>query len=168
MRDACHRAEPGRADSPLAEHTLSALAVLASELLGHAGLHIAAIAPRPADAAPIAERLAQAAQGGPGGARCTVVAAGAALPADAEVVIAIGMPWQAPAADGVARQWIHLLADHSIDTALYDTRALRDGIACTPADGGHEGFLHGAALQRYLLAAEAALAALQTAPAAAS
>lgn len=165
MREACHRAEPGQADSPLAEHTLSALIVLTSELLGHAGLRIAAVAPRPADVALIAERLAQAGQGGD---RCTVVPAGAPLPGDAEVVVAIGMPWTTPAADGRPRQWIHLLAEHSIDTALYDTRELRDGIASTPAEGGHDGFLHGSALQRYLLAAEAALAALPPAPAAAA
>jgi hypothetical protein len=163
MRDACHRAEPGQADSPLAEHTLSALIALTSELLGHAGLRIAALAPRPADAALIAERLAQAGQGG---GRCTVVPAGAVLPADAEVVIAIGMPWATPPADKRPRQWIHLLAEQSIDTALYDTRDLREGIASTPAEGGHDGFLHGAALQRYLLAAEAALAALPDQPAA--
>lgn len=165
MRDACHRAEPGRADSPLAEHTLSALIVLTSELLGHAGLRIAAIAPRPADAALIAERLAQAGQGGE---RCAVVPAGAPLPDDAEVVIAIGMPWQTPLADSRPRHWIHLLAEQSIDTALYDTRELRMDVASTPAEGGHHGFLHGAALQRYLLAAEAALAALPAAPAAAA
>jgi hypothetical protein len=157
MREACHRAEPGQADSPLAEHTLSALVVLTSELLGHAGLRIAVLAPRPADATLIEERLAQAGQGGD---RCAVVSPGAALPRDAEVVIAIGMPWATPAADVRPRQWIHLLAEHSIDTALYDTRELRDGIAVTPAEGGHDGFLHGAALQRYLLAAEAALRAL--------
>jgi hypothetical protein len=157
MRDACHRAEPGQADSALAEHTLSALVALVSELLGHAGLRIAALAPRPADAALIAERLAQA---GHDGQRCTVVAPGAALPAAAEVVIAIGMPWQALPAGGRPRQWIHLLAEHSIDTALYDTRELREGVASTPADGGHDGFLHGTALQRYLLAVEAALGAL--------
>jgi hypothetical protein len=165
MREACHRAEPGRSDSALAEHTISALIVLTSELLGHAGLRIAAIAPRPADAALMAERLAQAGQGG---GRCAVVPAGEALPADAEVVIAIGMPWQPPAPDDRPRQWVHLLAEQSIDTALYDTRELREGIACTPAEGGHDGFLHGAALQRYLLAAEAALAALPPAPAAAA
>jgi hypothetical protein len=165
MRDACHRAEPGRPDSPLAEHTLSALIVLTSELLGHAGLRIAAIAPRPADAALIAERLAQAGQGGD---RCAVVPAGAPLPDDAEVVIAIGMPWQTPLDDSRPRHWVHLLAEHSIDTALYDTRELRTDVASTPAEGGHHGFLHGAALQRYLLAAEAALAALPPAPAAAA
>jgi hypothetical protein len=161
MREACHRAEPGRSDSALAEHTISALIVLTSELLGHAGLRIAAIAPRPADAALMAERLAQAGQGG---GRCAVVPAGQALPADAEVVIAIGMPWQPPVPDDRPRQWIHLLAEQSIDTALYDTRELREGIACTPAEGGHDGFLHGAALQRYLLAAEAALRALPDQP----
>lgn len=161
MREACHRAEPGRSDSALAEHTISALIVLTSELLGHAGLRIAAIAPRPADAALMAERLAQAGQGG---GRCAVVPAGQALPADAEVVIAIGMPWQPPVPEDRPRQWIHLLAEQSIDTALYDTRELREGIACTPAEGGHDGFLHGAALQRYLLAAEAALRALPDQP----
>jgi hypothetical protein len=161
MREACHRAEPGRSDSALAEHTLSALIVLTSELLGHAGLRIAAIAPRPADAALMAERLAQAGQGG---GRCAVISTGEALPADAEVVIAIGMPWQPPAPDDRPRQWIHLLAEQSIDTALYDTRDLREGIASTPAEGGHDGFLHGAALQRYLLAAEAALRALPDQP----
>ena len=163
MREACHRAEPGQADSPLAEQTLSALVVLTSELLGHPGLRIAAIAPRAADAALIAERLAQAGQGGD---RCAVVPAGAPLPDDAAVVIAIGMPWQVPAADTPPRQWIHLVAEQSIDAALYDTRALREGIACTPAEGGHDGFLHGAALQRYLLAAETALRALPEQPAA--
>jgi hypothetical protein len=162
MRDACHRAEPGDAHSPLAEHTISALIMLTSELLGHAGLRIAAIAPRTADEMLIAERLAQAGQGGD---RCAVVPAGAPLPGDAEVVIAIGMPWVPAAADDRPRQWVHLLAEQSIDTALYDTRELRDGIASTPAEGGHDGFLHGAALQRYLLAAEAALRALPEQPA---
>ena len=154
MRDACHRAEPGQPDSPLAEHTLAALDVLTSELLGHAGLRMAVIAPRPDDATQLATRLAQA------GPRCTVVAAGAPLPDAAEVVIAIGMPWAAPAADERPRHWIHLVADQSIDTALYDTRELRTDVASTPAEGGHHGFLHGAALQRYLLAVEAALRAL--------
>ena len=159
MREACHRAEPGQPDSPLAEHTLGALDVLTSELLGHAGLQIAVVAPRDADAAQLADRLARA------GARCTVVATGAPLPDEAEVVIAIGMPWRTPPADARPRHWIHLVAEQSIDTALYDTRELREGIASTPAEGGHEGFLHGAALQRYLLAAEAALQALPHQPA---
>jgi hypothetical protein len=161
MREACHRAEPGQPDSPLAEHTLGALVVLTSELLVHPGLRIAAIAPRASDAALIAERLAQAGQGGD---RCTVVPAGAPLPDDAEVVLAIGMPWQAPPADSRPRHWIHLVAEHSIDTALYDTRELRTDVASTPAEGGHHGFLHGAALQRYLLAVEAALQALPDQP----
>jgi len=158
MREACHRAEPGQADSGLAEHTLAALASLTSELLGHGGLQFAVVAPRPADAAQLADCVA------PAGDRCTIVTTGAALPPEAEVVVAIGMPWQPPAAGDRPRQWIHLLADHSIDTALYDTRTLREGIASTPAEGGRDGFLHGAALQRYLLAAEAALAALGDQP----
>ena len=158
MREACHRAEPGQADSALADHTLAALSSLASEMLGHAGLQFAVVAPRPSDVTQLAERLA------PAGERCTVLGAGATLPPQAEVVVAVGMPWQPPAADERPRQWIHLLAEHSIDTALYDTRELRAGIASTPAEGGRDGFLHGAALQRYLLAAEAALSALDVQP----
>lgn len=155
MRDACHRAEPGHAESALAEQSLAALSALSAELLAHPGLQVAIVAPRTSDVPAISARLAAART------RCTIVAPGNSLPAAAEVVIALGMPWQAHDADPPPRQWIHLLAEQSIDTALYDTRTLRQGVGCTPAEGGHDGFLHGRALQRYLLSAEAALSLLE-------
>jgi hypothetical protein len=154
MRDACHRAEPGQPDSPLAESSLAALDGLTSELLGHPELQIAVVAPRAGDVPALSGRLA------PAGARCKLVAPGQALPAEADVVVAFGMPWLPQPGEARPLQWIHLVADHSIDTALYDTRGLRDGVGRTPAEGGHDGFLHGAALQRYLLAAEATLGLL--------
>jgi hypothetical protein len=145
-RAACHRAEPGLEHSPLADATLAALQDLLGELRAVPGLRIALVCPSAADRTQIERRIAIA-------GRLALVLEGAALPA-ADVVIRIGTPWRPVATPG---QCIHLVADASLDAGLFDTLALRADIPCGPAEGGREGFLQGARLQRYLLAAEAAL-----------
>lgn len=145
-RVACHRAEPGQADSPLAEATLTALQDLLGELRTTPGLRIALVCPTAADRTQLERRLGVA-------GRLALVLDGAALPA-VDLVVRIGTPWRPQATPG---QCVHLVADASLDAGLFDTLALRADVPCGPVEGGREGFLQGARLQRYLLAAEAAL-----------
>ncbi|WP_284616149.1 hypothetical protein [Aquabacterium humicola] len=145
-RVACHRAEPGQADSPLAEATLTALQDLLGELRTTPGLRIALVCPTAADRTQLERRLGVA-------GRLALVLDGTALPA-VDLVVRIGTPWRPQATPG---QCVHLVADASLDAGLFDTLALRADVPCGPVEGGREGFLQGARLQRYLLAAEAAL-----------
>ncbi|NRF69589.1 hypothetical protein HLB44_21530 [Aquincola sp. S2] len=145
-RTACHRADPESADSPLAEATLAALQDLLGELRGTPGLRIALVCPNAADRVQLERRLAIA-------DRLALVLDGAALP-PADVVIRIGTPWRPADTPG---QCIHLVADASLDSGLFDTLGLRADVPCGPVEGGRDGFLQGARLQRYLLAAEAAV-----------
>lgn len=156
MRSACQREDPLDPHSALAAPVVDALRAQLDEwALG--GTHRVALrCAGEADRAQLAARLGER----PG---LALVGPAEPLPADAEAVLQVGVPWCLDFADGAAddappgRQWMLLVAQDSIDSGLFDTLALRRGVPAGPDDTG---FLEAEALASWLSAVDAALEAV--------
>ncbi len=187
MQQACHRADPADAASALAEATLQAVAGQLADWAGCGAAQVAVLCPSLADQAQLAQRLGVAGSNagyeagneagneagkeagsvtGIANAGVHLLAPGAALPAGVEAVLQIGVPWRprrqpvGPRADTPpGQQWLHLVAQDSIDSGLFSTLASRFDVPRGPADGARD-HLSGDRLQAWLVAAQAAVNAI--------
>lgn len=150
LSDACHRVQPGDAHSPLAAPTVAALQAQLDDWAARTPVVIAIACANPADRAQLAAQLAV-----PESA-CWMVG-DEPLPAQAEVVLGVGAPWRMPEAGEPTfpgRQWVHVVAERSLELALCDTLASRDDI---PLWDATLGFRHGRALHSWMMAWEQVL-----------
>ncbi len=145
LADACHRVQPGDAHSPLAAPAVAALQAQLDDWAARTPVVIAIACANPADRAQLAAQLSV-----PESA-CWVVG-DEPLPAQAEVVLGVGTPWRMPEAREPTfpgRQWVHVVAEHSLELALCDTLASRRDL---PLWDATLGFRHGRALHRWMMA----------------
>jgi hypothetical protein len=176
-QDACHRADPAVADSPLADATVQAIAGQLADWAGTGAPRVAVLCATPAQQAQLRERLADALSAhhdsGDGQALPTVqlVLAGEPVPAGTQAVLQLGVPWRTRRGNGGRRseaprgqQWLYLVGQDSLEAGLFDTLAQRTDVPRSLADGGRA-YLQGDALADWLKAIAAALAALQPDPA---
>ncbi len=168
LQQAALRAQPGQADSALADAVVQALAAQIEAWAGctagpgedGAGFQARLLCPSDADHAQLSARLVL-----PDG--IALARPGDAWPAGLDAVVQLGVPWRsrraAVGADpGAGQQWVSLVAQDSLDAGLFDTLALRPDLPRSLADGGR-GFLQGDALQRWLQAVQAAVDAVDAA-----
>jgi hypothetical protein len=150
LSDACHRVQPGDAHSPLAAPTVAALQAQLDDWAARTPVEIAIACANAADRAQLAAQLAV-----PESA-CWVVG-DEPLPQQAEVVLGVGAPWRLPEVSAPAvpgRQWVHVVAEHSLELALCDTLASRHDL---PLWDAAQGFRHGSALHSWMMAWQQAL-----------
>lgn len=162
LQQAAHRADPGAADSPLAEAVLQAAASQLADWAEAEPLPTVLLCDSLADQAQWAQRLG--AQPG-----LHLVAPGEPLPCTPARVLQVGVPWRTrrqpltardaaePAEPG--QHWVLLAAQGSIDIGLLDTLAGRHELPHGPAEPAGRGFLQGVKLGQWLRAVAAALAA---------
>ena len=163
MQQAAHRADPQRADSPLSEAVLQALAGQLDDWAESGDQPVWLRCDRAEDAAQLTERLGEHLSARPG---VRVLGPGERPTGEAGRVLQIGAPWRLPheplAGDGLPGQhWVAVAAEDSLDQGLIDTLALRGDAPRGPAEPGGSGFLTGERLADWLHAIAAALAALQ-------
>lgn len=142
---ACHRVQPGDAHSPLAAPTVAALQAQLDDWAARAPVAIAIACANLADRAQLAAQLSVP------DSTCWVVG-DEPLPAQAEVVLGVGTPWGMPEASEPTwpgRQWVHVVAGHSLELALCDTLASRRDM---PLWDAALGFRHGQALHGWMMA----------------
>jgi hypothetical protein len=169
MQQAAHRAEPGPADSPLADAVVQAIAAQLDDWTEGEPQPQWLLCASAADAAQLAERLGPR----PG---LAVLAPGDRPSGRARRVLQVGVPWrllQQPlvgaepdrsaddqAVPATGQHWVLVAAEHSLDIGLLDTLAARVNTPSGPAEPGGQGFLSGASLTAWLTAVAAALRAL--------
>lgn len=169
---ACHRADPAVETSPLADAVVQAVAdqlqAWAPGAEAAAPLAVAVLCDTEADAAQLGAALQSRGLARPG---LELLAPGQA-PAEApEAVLQVGVPWRtrraallpagAPPVPG--QQWLLLVAQDSLETALFDTLAARGDVPRGAADPGGRGFLQGERLLAWLQAVQQALQAMPAA-----
>ncbi|WP_395703645.1 SNF2-related protein [Aquabacterium sp.] len=149
LTDTCHRHDASDARSALAEATIAALQAQLDDWAATGTERIALVCPQAADRPLLAERLR-------GAERLHWLAPGEAPPPAIEVVLQVGVPWQAPDGEASApgQQWVYLTAEGSLELGLFETLAARQHL---PATG--PGFLHGRTLNDWLQACAQACAA---------
>ena len=164
LQGAALRAQPGHADSALADAVVQAVAAQLDDWAGTVGsadddapgFRALVLCPTAADRDQLAARLALP----PG---VSLALADEPWPAGLSAVVQLGVPWRtrraaAGAQPGAGQQWVSLVAQGSLDAGLFNTLAQRQDLARSLLDGG-QGFLQGEALQRWLRAVQAALEA---------
>lgn len=168
---ACHRADPAVDTSPLAEAVVQAAAdqlqAWAPGAEAAAPLQVAVLCETEADAAQLGAALQARGLARPG---LELVTADQGVSAVPEAVLQLGVPWRArraallpagatgPAAPG--QQWLLLVAQGSLEAALFDTLAARTDVPRSAADPGSRGFLQGERLLAWLQAVQQALQAM--------
>ena len=170
MQRAAHRADPADAQSALADGTVQALAAQLTDWANSGAPRVAVLCPDEADLAPLTQRLAERglldATDAAGQPLVQLVAPGAALPAAADVVLQVGVPWRPRRSPAGARgeapagqQWVYLVASDSLDTGLFDTLAQRHDAPRGLADAAGRAYLQDERLADWMRAVQAALVA---------
>ncbi len=171
---ACHRADPAVETSPLAEAVVQAVAdqlqAWAPGAEAAAPLQVALLCETAADAAQLDAMLQARGLARDG---ISLLAGGAPVSVAPDAVLQVGVPWRArraallppgrpgAAAEGVAgQQWLLLVAQDSLEAALFDTLAARTDVPRGAADADSRGFLQGERLLAWLQALALALQAM--------
>lgn len=171
---ACHRADPSVADGPLAEAVVQAAAdqlrAWASDAGADASPQVLLLCDTEADLAQLNAALAARGLLRDG---LQLALAGQPVTLAADAVLQVGVPWRTrraallpagAAADAAAgQQWLLLVAQDSLEAALFDTLAGRTDVPRGAADPGGHGFLQGERLLAWLQAIQAALQAMPAA-----
>ena len=170
MQRAAHRADPAAAQSALADRTVQALAAQLADWADTGAPRVAVLCPDEADLALLTQRLAERGlldvTDDAGQPLVQLVAPAAALPAAADVVLQVGVPWRPRRSPAGARgeapsgqQWVYLVAQDSLDCGLFDTLAQRHDAPRGLADAGGRTYLQGERLADWMRAVQAALVA---------
>ncbi|MEK8051929.1 SNF2-related protein [Ideonella sp. DXS22W] len=171
---ACHRADPAVETSPLADAVVQAVAdqlqAWAPGAEAAAPLAVAVLCETEADAAQLDAALQARGLARDG---IALLAPGQAPSVAPEAVLQVGVPWRTRRAallpagartEAVAgQQWLLLVAQDSLETALFDTLAARLDAPRSAAEPGSRGFLQGERLLAWLQAVQLALQAMPAA-----
>ncbi|OYU89477.1 MAG: hypothetical protein CFE45_24025, partial [Burkholderiales bacterium PBB5] len=158
-QDACHRADPARPDSLLADATVQAAVAQLADWAGTGATQLALVCAHEAQRQQLAQRLHDV-------DGLSLLLHGEATPAGCDAVLQVGVPWRPRRSPAGRRgdaprgqQWLYLLGQDSLEAGLFDTLAQRADVPRSLADGGR-GLLQAEPLTAWLQAIAAALQAI--------